>query len=130
MGKEARSKANGWDFEAKIYVNAKKWYASVPLGYFYQKIYDSKTEYPLVVNYNIMEVVYGTDNLIQLDATQHRPTIVYCEKFVKNILFYILPRVYKTAVSEGISDESGEVVCLVFEAMDHLEKEYNIDKRR
>jgi len=123
------------DYEAKIYVNARKWYASVYRALYYQKITIGETgSIPYVSsNYILMEVgCTERDNLIQLRMPPHRPNYCHCEQRWKNILLFIsfTPEVLQTAVSEEFQ-MIGE--CFwpgYFRGMTTGKRNYHIDDKR
>lgn len=125
-GKVNRASKMAGDFMAKTYINAQN--DTLKYRLLLPKNYDSATKYPLVVNLHNGGGV-GSDNLIQLDATntaQLLATAAYREKYPA-ILF--LPQSPTQAGFGGMNRGEGNAK-LVFEAIEQLEQVYRIDTNR
>ena len=125
-GKAVRSMKLAQLFEARIYVNGQndtlKYRLLIPIDY------DGNKEYPLVVDLHHGGGM-GSDNLIQLDAADPSKLLSTAENREKYPAFIIVPQCPKNSSFRALPNHQG-VSDLIFEAMDTLEDEFNIDERR
>ncbi|MCK0147265.1 alpha/beta hydrolase-fold protein [Arenibacter sp. F26102] len=125
-GKVARSKLLAGNFEARTYVNIQN--DTLRYRLLLPKNYDSNKKYPLVVNLHDGSGV-GKDNLIHLQATSTAQLLATDENREKYPSFIFMPQSPSNAGFGGVLNEP-DISSLVFEAMDYLEQEYNIDDKR
>lgn len=125
-GQVARSKLLVGDFEARTYVNNQN--DTLRYRLLLPKDYNSSKKYPLVVNLHNGGGV-GKDNLIHMDATSTAQLLSTDENREKYPSIIFLPQSPSNAGFGGILNEP-DISSLVFEAMDYLEQEYNIDDKR
>ncbi len=125
-GKVARAKLLVGDFEARTYVNNQN--DTLRYRLLLPKDYDGSKKYPLVVNLHDGGGV-GKDNLIHMGSTSTAQLLSTDENREKYPSVIFLPQSPSNAGFGGILDEP-DISNLVFEAMDYLEQEYNIDDKR
>ncbi len=125
-GKTARSMKMAELFEAGIYVNKQN--DTLKYRLLKPKDYDGNKEYPLVVNLHHGGGM-GSDNLIQLDAADPSKLLSTPENREKYPAFILVPQCPKNSSFRVLPEHQG-IAGLIFEAMESLEEEYNIDEKR
>tara|TARA_R110000751_G_C13790798_1_gene482101 strand:- start:222 stop:1643 length:1422 start_codon:yes stop_codon:yes gene_type:complete len=125
-GKVARSMKLAEFFEARIYVNKQN--DTLRYRLLIPKDYDGKKEYPLVLDLHHGGGM-GSDNLIQLDAADPSKLLSTPENREKYPAFIIVPQCPLNSSFRALPKHQG-IADLIFEAMDTLEEEFNIDEKR
>mgnify|MGYP003663207936 CR=1 FL=1 len=125
-GKTARSLKLAELFEARIYVNKQN--DTLRYRLLIPKDYDGKKDYPLVVDLHHGGGM-GSDNLIQLDAANPSKLLSTPENREKYPAFIIVPQCPLNSSFRALPKHQG-IADLIFEAMDTLEEEFNIDEKR
>lgn len=125
-GKATRSMKMAEIFEARIYVNNQN--DTLKYRLLTPKDYDSNKEYPIVVDLHHGGGM-GNDNLIQLDAADPSKLLSTDENREKYPAFIMVPQCPLNSSFRELPNHKG-VSFLIFEAMDTLEEEYNIDEKR
>ncbi|MCM4150323.1 hypothetical protein DHD05_01865 [Arenibacter sp. N53] len=125
-GKAARSLKMAELFEARIYVNRQN--DTLRYRLLKPKDYNGNKEYPIVVDLHHGGGM-GNDNLIQLDAADPSKLLSTDENREKYPTFIIVPQCPMYSSFRALPDHEG-ISSLIFEAMDTLEEEFNIDEKR
>lgn len=121
-----RSKLLVGDFVARTYVNDQN--DTLRYRWLLPKDYNANMKYPLVVNLHNGGGI-GSDNLVQMDGTDFAQLLTTDENRDKYPAFIFLPQSPSDSGFGGILDDPG-ISGLLFEVMESLEQEYNIDKQR
>ncbi|MCK0146710.1 prolyl oligopeptidase family serine peptidase [Arenibacter sp. F26102] len=125
-GKAERSMKLAQLFEARIYVNGQN--DTLRYRLLKPKDYDINKEYPLVVDLH-HGAGMGNDNLIQLDAAEPSKLLSTDENRKKYPAFIIVPQCPKNSSFRELPKHQG-ISDLIYEAMNTVEEEFNIDERR
>lgn len=125
-GKVERSKKFAELFEDRLYINKQN--DTLRYRLLLPKDYDEGKKYPIVVNLHHGGGM-GKDNLIQLDAAGPAQLLSTTQNREKYPAFVLVPQCPLNSSFRALPNHQG-ISSLVFEAMETLEEEYNIDDKR